>query len=119
MQPEHLNDDRLGRVLDQLYLAGSTGSSSFWRQNPQCPPRLQLISRTRGVRQAAERFARQLKYHGLEDLQVIAQAHHPSSGRPSKDAKPSRMSYSVRATLVPNLIAIEGAIAKAGRFIRD
>jgi len=51
------------------------------------------------------------------DLQFIAQAHYDRAGRPRLDEAPSRISYSVQATLAPNPEVIEVEMTRAGRFI--
>jgi len=109
------SDTRKQSEIKQLY-------KRLDKQQQQLEKELQKLCRLEfscepDARQAAERFACQLKYHCLQELQVIEQAHHAQAGRPSKQAKPSRISYCVQATLVRNQTAIEVALAKAGRFI--
>ncbi|HEY9596232.1 MAG TPA: IS1634 family transposase [Cyanophyceae cyanobacterium] len=67
--------------------------------------------------QAALKFEQSLKYHRLCDLKFIPQAHYNKAGRPRLDEAPSRITYSVQATLVPNPEVIEVEMTRAGRFI--
>lgn len=69
------------------------------------------------AQKAAIKFEQSLKYHRLIELKFIAQPHYDQAGRPRQDEPPTRMSYSVQATLVlhPEVIAVE--MTRAGRFI--
>lgn len=67
--------------------------------------------------QAAMKFERSCKYHCLQDLKFISQAHYDKAGRPRKDDRPSRITYQIQATLIPNQAVIEAEITQAGRFI--
>jgi transposase len=66
--------------------------------------------------QAAQHFAKKLKYHCLEAIEVVQQTHHVKPGRPRKDAAPN-INYQIRASLVGNQTAIKTASAGSGRFI--
>jgi transposase len=56
--------------------------------------------------QAAQRFESQQHFHQLADLEVIEHKRHTKSGRPRKDAQPRQCYYLLRATVVPNEVAI-------------
>ncbi len=69
VRPEHLNDDRLGRVLDKLHKAGLSqvflscylGSlQKIWCVNQSSSPRLKFLSCGRGI--CDLRFAAALRY---------------------------------------------------------
>ncbi len=53
----------------------------------------------------------------LSDLTVVEQPHYEQSGRPKKDATPTRLTYRANATVVADGDAIERTKRKAGRFI--
>ena len=157
VRPEHLNDDRLGRVLDQLYLAGLTqlfvsialkaaaqfgvatntlhlDSSSFhvhgeYEANAtelsvvgeQLNHQLTQLSAQdfrceADALLAADRFAKKLKYHCLEAVNLTNHSQHKKPGRPRKDAQP-QVNYRIEATLSRNSPAIQKAIASSGRFV--
>jgi transposase len=66
---------------------------------------------------AAIKFEQSLKYHRLAELKFIAQPHYDKAGRPRQDEQPTRITYSVQATLVPNPEVIEVEMTRVGRFI--
>jgi transposase len=66
---------------------------------------------------AVEKFANSLKYHCLQDIKFIEQAHYPKSGRPRKSTQPNRVSYRIEAHLVTNQAVIAAEMSGAGRFI--
>lgn len=66
---------------------------------------------------AAELLGRKMKFHYLENIQVVEKAHYQKSGRPGKDKSPSRLSYHLQADLAVNQQAVALAQNKAGRFI--
>ena len=65
----------------------------------------------------AQLLATQWRYHTLEQLAVVEQAHYAQSGRPKKGTPPTHFTYRVTATVVTDEIAIARAKRKAGRFI--
>lgn len=69
------------------------------------------------VRQAAQQLACQMKYHQMENIQVVEKAHYHKSGRPSQKQSPDRLRYHLQANLVLNTQAITASQNKAGRFI--
>jgi transposase len=69
------------------------------------------------AQQAALKFEQSLKYHRLCDLKFTPQAHYTKAGRPRLAQAPSRITYCVQATLVPNPEVIEVEMTRAGRFI--
>jgi transposase len=66
---------------------------------------------------AAIKFEQSLKYHRLAELKFIAQPHYDKAGRPRQDEQPTRITYCVQATLVPNPEVIEVEMTRVGRFI--
>lgn len=66
---------------------------------------------------AAIKLEQSLKYHRLIELKFIPQPHYDKAGRPRQDEQPTRITYSVQATLVPNPEVIELEMTRAGRFI--
>ncbi len=69
------------------------------------------------TRYAAQQLARKMKFHHLENIQVVEKAHYHKSGRPSKDKSPSRLTYHLQANLGVNTQAVTVSQNKAGRFI--
>lgn len=69
------------------------------------------------AQKAAIKFEQSLKYHRLVELKFIAQPHYDKAGRPRQDEQPSRITYSVQATLVPPPEVIEVEMTRVGRFI--
>lgn len=69
------------------------------------------------AQQAVEKFASSLKYHSLQSIKFIEQAHYQKSGRPRKSGQPNRVSYQIQAHLVTNQAVIEAEMISAGRFI--
>lgn len=69
------------------------------------------------ARVAALRFERSLKFHQLENVQIVEQVHYRNAGRPKKKADPERVTYHIKAKLVENQKIIESAQNQAGRFI--
>lgn len=58
-----------------------------------------------------------LKYHRLEDLKFIPQAHYDKAGRPRQAQEPTRITYQIQATLIANLEVLDVELTRAGRFI--
>jgi transposase len=69
------------------------------------------------ARKAAHKFEQSLRHHRLNVLKVVATSHHERSGRPRRAETPSRYTYRIQATLVPNPEAIEAERTIAGRFL--
>ncbi|QKQ72195.1 IS1634 family transposase [Nostoc sp. TCL240-02] len=67
--------------------------------------------------QASGRFETQQRFHELAELEIIEHKRHAKSGRPRKDAQPQQCYYQIRATVVPNELAIATEKQRAGRFI--
>jgi transposase len=65
---------------------------------------------------AADRFAKKLKYHCLEAINLTKHSQHKKPGRPRKDAQP-QVNYRIEATLSRNSPAIQKALASSGRFV--
>src|SRR5919202_3447800 len=66
---------------------------------------------------AAAKFEQSLKYHRLEDLKFIPQAHYDKAGRPRQAEEPTRITYQIQATLIANLEVLDVEMTRAGRFI--
>lgn len=66
---------------------------------------------------AVEKFKGCLKYHCLQDVKFIEQAHYQKTGRPRKSAIPKRFTYQIQAKLAVNKAVIDSEIMIAGRFI--
>ena len=66
---------------------------------------------------AAIQFEQSLKYHRLVELKFIPQPHYDIAGRSRQDEQPTRVTYQIQATLVPNPEVIEVEMTRAGRFI--
>jgi transposase len=66
---------------------------------------------------ALAQFERSLKWHRLEAVNIVAQAHYPKSGRPGKGQTPTQMSYHIQATLAPDIAVVNQAQKSAGQFI--
>jgi transposase len=69
------------------------------------------------AREAAQQQATKMKYHLLENIEVVKSAHYHKSGRPRALQPPTQLSYHVQANLVFNQAAISTAENQAGRFI--
>lgn len=69
------------------------------------------------AQQALERFEKTLKYHLISESSIVEQTHYDRPGRPAKTAKPTSVSYHVRATLSPDPIVDARQRCRAGRFI--
>ena len=69
------------------------------------------------ARKAAERFERTLRYHRLQELELVSRPHYTKGGRPRKDEQPSHLTYRIQTQLQPHSEAIDAAFAEAGRFI--
>ncbi len=67
--------------------------------------------------EAAQQQATKMKYHLLENIEVVKSAHYHKSGRPRALQPPTQLSYHVQANLVFNQVAITTAENQAGRFI--
>jgi transposase len=66
---------------------------------------------------AAHKLAMKMKYHQLDNIQVVQKAHYLKSGRPSCEQTPDRITYHLQADLVLNTQVVTAAQNKAGRFI--
>jgi transposase len=66
---------------------------------------------------ATAKFEQSLKYHRLEDLKFIPQAHYDKAGRPRQAEEPTRITYQIQATLIVNLEVLDVEMTRAGRFI--
>ena len=66
---------------------------------------------------AAPDFNRRLRYHELNDIEIINQPYYSQSGRPKKGVKPEGCFYHIKARLEPKEKAIEASEIKAGRFV--
>jgi transposase len=66
---------------------------------------------------AAHKLAIKMKYHQLDNIQVVQQAHYLKSGRPSCDQTPDRITYHLQADLVLNTQVVTAVQNSCGRFI--
>ncbi len=66
---------------------------------------------------AANTFARSLKYHRLTKIEVLQKPHYNKPGRPRKGDSPKGYTYHIQATLALNEAAVERCRNQAGRFI--
>jgi transposase len=66
---------------------------------------------------AINEFEKTLKYHSINELQVLTKAHYAKKGRPSLTQKPTNQSFYIRASLVENSLALATLSQKAGRFV--
>jgi len=107
-QRQQADIQQLNKRIDKEYLQQGAKLRQLSTQVFACEP---------DARAAAVKFEQSLKYYRLCDLQFIAQAHYDRAGRPRLDAAPSRITYSVQATLAPNPEVIEVEMTRAGRFI--
>lgn len=107
-QRQQADIQQLHKRIDKEHQQQSAKLRQLSAQEFACQPDAQ---------QAALKFEQSLKYHRLGDLQFIAQAHYSKAGRPRLDQAPSRITYSVQATVVPNPEVIEVEMTRVGRFI--
>ena len=63
------------------------------------------------------KFEQSLKYHRLEALKFIPQAHYDKAGRPRQAEEPTRITYQIQATVIANLEVLNVEMTRAGRFI--
>ena len=66
---------------------------------------------------AADRFAKKLKYHRLTDIEVLKKPHYEQPGRPRKGDSSKHYTYHIQATLALNEAAVQDQRNQAGRFI--
>ena len=66
---------------------------------------------------AADKLSQKWKYYGLDSVSIETHLHYSQSGRPSKNQKPSKITYSVTASVVEDFEAVKIARRRAGRFI--
>ena len=66
---------------------------------------------------AAEKLSSQMKWHQLSDIETIEKPHYATRGKPKAGAIPSRMSYRIRATVIPVDSDILAQQVRCGRFI--
>ncbi len=66
---------------------------------------------------AVNDFLKTLKYHHIDRLQVLPQAHYTQRGRPSLNQEPTHYSFHIQASLGENSLAIAALEQKAGRFV--
>lgn len=109
VRAEHLNDDRLGRVLDQLYLAGLTRlfvsiALKAAAQFGVATNTLHLDSSSFHVHGEYEANSTEVSFVGGKP------------GRPRKDAQP-QVNYRLQATLALHQEGVQNAIASSGRFV--
>ncbi|MBD1877757.1 IS1634 family transposase [Coleofasciculus sp. FACHB-T130] len=107
-QRKQADIQQLHKRIDKEYKQQSVKLRQLSTQEFACEP---------DARAAAVKFEQLLKYHRLEDLKFIPQAYYDKAGRPRQDEAPSRITYSVQATVVPNPEVIEVEMLRAGRFI--
>jgi transposase len=65
---------------------------------------------------AAQAFMKKLKYHEME-YEIISREHYSGKGRPKKNAKPDRVSFSIKGKLTRNEAMIIIHMRRKGRFI--
>jgi transposase len=66
---------------------------------------------------AINEFKKILKYHNIDEFQILAQAHYAQKGRPNLSQKPTHQSFHIQASLVENPLALAALRQKAGRFV--
>jgi transposase len=66
---------------------------------------------------AANGFAKKLKYHTLTDIEVQLKPHYDKPGRPRQGEAPQRYTYHIQATLALNEPVVEAQRNQAGRFL--
>jgi transposase len=66
---------------------------------------------------AINEFKKTLKYHSIDESQVLAKAHYAKKGRPNLGQQPTHQSFYIRASLVENPLALATLRQKAGRFV--
>jgi len=65
---------------------------------------------------AAQAFIKKLKYHEME-YEIISKENYVGKGRPKKNAKPDRISFSIKGKLMRNEAVIAIHMRRKGRFI--
>lgn len=63
-----------------------------------------------------ERLERELRFHSLEDVEVVSEAHYGEPGRPAADASPD-YHYRITAEVGRDEEAVGRASRRAGRFV--
>ncbi len=66
---------------------------------------------------AVAEFKKTLKYHNIDKLQILTQAHYSQRGRPNLNQEPTHHSFHIQASLVENPLALDALRQKAGRFV--
>lgn len=62
-------------------------------------------------------FEKTLKYHKLNDLQIVSQPHYLRRGRPNPEQQPTHNSWHIQAVLIENPVTVTAMQKQAGRFI--
>jgi transposase len=66
---------------------------------------------------AANAFAKKLKYHTLTDVELLQKPHYDQPGRPRKGDTPKCYTYHIQGTLALHELAVAAQRNQAGRFI--
>ncbi len=66
---------------------------------------------------AAQKLSAQMNWHQLHELQVVEKPHYGKPGKPAKEDIPERLTYRVKASIVPIESDIEAQRLRCGRFI--
>ena len=66
---------------------------------------------------AAEKLSHKMVWHELTGIEISSKSHHDKAGKPKLDAKPTRISYRVRATVTPIEQDLAAQQVRCGRFI--
>jgi transposase len=62
-------------------------------------------------------FEKTLKYHKLNELQIVSQPHYLRRGRPNPEQQPTHNSWHIQAVLIENPVTVTAIQKQAGRFI--
>lgn len=62
-------------------------------------------------------FEKTLKYHKLNELQIVSQPHYLRRGRPNPEQQPTHNSWHIQAVLIENPVTVTAMQKQAGRFI--
>ena len=67
--------------------------------------------------QAAEKLSRHMTWHQLAEIQVIEKPHYTKLGKPPKGSLPERLTYQVKASIVPKKSELDAQRRRFGRFL--
>jgi transposase len=100
--------EQINKQVEKQKEKASTSLRKLSQQNFACEP---------DAKMALEKLSTSFKYHKINNIQYQKNAEYGQSGRPSKLAIPTQITYRVTGELETKLEVIEAEKTQAGRFI--